>query len=31
MEKMTNTYTVLVSKPEARGIFGDLGVDEKII
>jgi hypothetical protein len=31
MERMTNAYTVLVCKPEARGIFGDLGVDEKIV
>lgn len=31
MEKMTNAYTVLVCKPEAKGIFGDLGVNEKIV
>jgi hypothetical protein len=31
MERMTNAYTVLVSKPEGKEILGDLDVDEEIV
>jgi hypothetical protein len=31
MRGMINTYRILVGKPERNNLFGDLGVNERII